>query len=103
MKKSLGLVVNEVVLDNSEVDIEHYVQQYHLCLTKSAQAILELAILVYTANKSLGSAKFKVFRERIGAGPTKDSYIQKLMCIASESSRFTSVIDILPPNYTTLY
>ena len=103
MKKSLGLVVNEVVLDNSEVDIEHYVQQYHLCLTKSAQAILELATLVYTANKNLGSDKFKVFRERIGAGPTKDSYIQKLICIASESSRFTPVIDILPPNYTTLY
>jgi hypothetical protein len=103
MKTSRDLVVNEVVLDNSEVDIEHYVEQYHLCLTKSAEAILNLAILVYTANKNLGSDKFKVFRERIGAGPTKDSYIQKLICIASESSRFTPVIDILPPNYTTLY
>ena len=40
MKKSLGLVVNEVVLDNSEVDIEHYVQQYHLCFLKWVEQMI---------------------------------------------------------------
>lgn len=83
--------------------IEEYASQYRLCIKKTAASILELACVVGEAKKDLSYEEFTKFRLSIGAPPSKDSYIKKLLKIANSSSRLSSVSDSLPPNYTTLY
>jgi len=83
--------------------IEQFVNQYQLCIQKTATAILELANVVYSASTSLSKSEFESFRNAIGADKSKDSYIKKLICIAHQSARFNAISDKLPPNYTTLY
>ena len=83
--------------------IEEYASQYRLCIKKTAASILELACVVGEAKVDLSSDEFRKFKLSIGAPPSKDSYIKKLLKIANSSSRLSSVSDSLPPNYTTLY
>ena len=83
--------------------IEQFVNQYQLCIQKTATAILELANVVYSASTSLSKSEFDSFRDAIGADKSKDSYIKKLKCIAQKSARFNAISDKLPPIYTTLY
>jgi len=83
--------------------IEEYASQYRLCIKKTAASILELACVVGEAKKDLSYEEFIKFRLSIGAPPSKDSYIKKLLKIGNSSSRLSSVSDSLPPNYTTLY
>jgi hypothetical protein len=89
------------VVINSQV--EKFATQYHLCVQKTAIAILELAKVVGDAKRELSKELFVEFREAIGANASKDTYIKKLLCIAKASARFTSISDRLPPSYTTLY
>jgi hypothetical protein len=83
--------------------VEEYASQYRLCIKKTAASILELACVVGEAKEDLSIEEFKKFRLSIGAPPSKDSYIKKLLKIANSSVRLSSVSDSLPPSYTTLY
>ena len=103
MPKTNIVPVSESIIDEIPVDIDHYVTQYRMCLKKTAHAILELALLVKNAEDNLSKSQFNVFREKICADKTKDSYIKKLLCIAKKHSRLHFIADELPPSYTTLY
>ena len=83
--------------------IDDYASQYRLCVKKTAASILELACIVREAKDDLSCDEFAKFRLSIGAPPSKDSYIKKLLKIANSSARLSLVSDCLPPNYTTLY
>ena len=83
--------------------VTQFVEQYKMCVKKTAQSILELADVVHSASKNLSKENYEEFRYQIGADKSKDSYLKKLQCIALQSSRFNAISDKLPPNYTTLY
>ena len=95
--------MSESIIDSTPVDIDHYVAQYRMCLKKTAHAILELALLLKNAEDNLSKTQFIVFREKISADETKDSYIKKLLCIAKKYSRLHFIAEKLPPSFTTLY
>jgi hypothetical protein len=103
MKKTITVPVSESIIDSTPVDIDHYVAQYRMCLKKTAHAILELALLLKNAEDNLSKTQFIVFREKISADETKDSYIKKLLCIAKKYSRLHFIAEKLPPSFTTLY
>lgn len=94
-------VVSSTVVLNAQV--EKFTNQYRLCIQKTASAILELANVVFTAKKKLTPKQFKEFRQKIGADPSKDSYIKKLCVIGENQTRFATIQDKLPASYTTLY
>lgn len=101
MSKVVAPVVSSTIVMNAQV--EQFVNQYRLCVKKTATAILELACVVGTAANELSKPNFMLFREQIGADKSKDSYIKKLRRTADCSARLNSVSDKLPPSYTTLY
>ena len=98
---SVTPVSQDSVVTNT--NIEQFVNQYHMCIQKTASVILELANIVYNAKNTLDDSEFQQFRDAIGADKFKDSYIRKLICIAKHSARFNPLSQKLPPNYTTLY
>ena len=94
-------VSQDSIVDTAK--IEQFVNQYHMCIQKTASVILELANIVNNAKNTLDNSEFQLFRDAIGANKFKDSYIKKLICIAKNSARFNPLSQKLPPNYTTIY
>jgi len=92
--------VNAVV---SQERVLTFVERYRLSVKKTAESILELANVVYSAKTELSKDEFIQFRVEIDADASKDSYIKKLCVIASNASRFEPIKDKLPASYTTLY
>lgn len=104
MKNEISIIESTPIA--SEVlskQVADFVDQYRLCITKTARSILELANVVNDAKKTLSSAEFQSFRNAIGADKRKESYIHKLSVIANQYARFEKIVDRLPASYTTLY
>jgi hypothetical protein len=100
MKSIVKSEVNAVV---SQEKVLTFVERYRLSIKKTAESILELADVVYSAKTELSKDEFTQFRVQIDADASKDSYIKKLCVIASNASRFEPIKDKLPASYTTLY
>lgn len=88
--------------ENAISSIDTYVVSYRATLKKSATSILELASVVYEAKVNLSEADYDEFCKQISVDK-KSSYLKKLNCIAQKASRFTDYVELLPPNYTTIY
>ena len=98
-----SIVKPEVNVVVSQEKVLTFVERYRLSVKKTAESILELANVVYSAKTELSKDEFIQFRVEIDADASKDSYIKKLCVIASNASRFEPIKDKLPASYTTLY
>lgn len=99
-KNNTATIETNVVIS---AQVTQFVEQYKMCVKKTAKSILELADVVLSAKESLSDKNYTQFRNQIGADKSKDSYIKKLLCIAKNSARLNSISANLPPTYTTLY
>jgi hypothetical protein len=98
-----SIVKSEVNAVVSNKKVLSFVERYRLSVKKTAESILELANVVFSAKTELSKDEFKKFRIEIDADSSKDSYIKKLCVIASNAARFEPIKDKLPASYTTLY
>lgn len=83
--------------------VSSLVNEYSLCVTKTAASILELASIVHRANTELSKQEYALFLREIKADKSKVSFLIKLNCIAKKASRFVAIQEKLPAAYTTLY
>ncbi len=83
--------------------VSSLVNEYSLCITKTAASILELASVVHRANSELSKQEYALFLREIKADKSKVSFLIKLNCIAKKASRFVAIQEKLPAAYTTLY
>ena len=91
---------NQAVIN--EQQISSYVEEYSVCLRKSATAVLTLADCVYRAKNQLTKEEYSEFCKRIQVAENS-SFLKKLNCIAQKATRFKAIEQLLPPNYTSLY
>ncbi len=83
--------------------VSSLVNEYSLCVTKTAASILELASIVYRAKNDLSKKEYDLFLREIKVDESKTSYLKKLQCIAQKASRLDAIKERLPAAYTTLY
>ncbi|QWD68267.1 hypothetical protein AOC21_09595 [Polynucleobacter sp. VK25] len=91
---------NELVINSPEVI--GYADTFKTYFIKTAENILEMAKVVFTAKEKLGKNQFREFSYLIGFDPTS-STLKKLQGIGKNYEVLSKNISALPANWTTLY
>ena len=90
----------ELVINSPEVI--GYADTFKTYFIKTAENILEMAKVVFTAKEKLGKNQFRQFTYLIGFDPTS-STLKKLQAIGKNYEVLSKNISALPANWTTLY
>ena len=90
----------ESVINSPEVI--GYADTFKTYFIKTAENILEMAKVVFTAKEKLGKNQFRQFTYLIGFDPTS-STLKKLQAIGKNYEVLSKNISALPANWTTLY
>ena len=90
----------ELVVNSPEVI--GYADTFKTYFIKTAENILEMAKVVFTAKEKLGKNQFREFSYLIGFDPTS-STLKKLQGIGKNYEVLSKNISALPANWTTLY
>lgn len=90
----------KLVISNPEV--LGYAESFKTYFIKTAENILEMANVVFTAKTKLGDNQFREFSYLIGFDPSS-STIKKLQKIGKNYGVLSKNITSLPANWTTLY
>lgn len=93
-----SIVECEIITPN----IQRYIEQYKICLKKTADAILSIAETCHDAKLNLSKADFKVFVKEVGLD-SSDATLSKYLKIGAMSNRFRKYEDCLPSTWTLLY
>lgn len=91
---------NKPVITNTEVI--GYADTFKTYFIKTAENILEMAKVAFTAKTKLGSNQFREFSYLIGFDPSS-STLKKLQVIGKNYDALSKNITVLPANWTTLY
>lgn len=91
---------NKPVITNTEVI--GYADTFKTYFIKTAENILEMARVAFTAKTKLGSNQFREFAYLIGFDPSS-STLKKLQAIGKNYDALSKNITALPANWTTLY
>ena len=83
-------------------DKEQFVQDFHSCAKKTAQATLEMCKVVYDAKHTLTKDNFDSFCREIGQ-KSSDPTIRKYIAIGEKYYDFINYADKLPNAWTTIY
>lgn len=83
-------------------DKEKFVQDFHLCAKKTAQATLEMCKVVHEAKYTLTKDNFDSFCREIGQ-KSSDSTIRKYLAIGEKYDDFINYADKLPNSWTSIY
>jgi hypothetical protein len=90
----------KLVISNPEV--LGYAETFKTYFIKTAENILEMANVVFTAKTKLGGNQFREFSYLIGFDPSS-STLKKLQTIGKNYGVLSKNITSLPANWTTLY
>jgi hypothetical protein len=83
-------------------DKEQFVQDFHSCAKKTAQATLEMCKVVYDAKYALTKDNFDSFCREIGQ-KSSDPTIRKYIAIGEKYDDFINYADRIPNAWTTIY
>lgn len=83
-------------------DKEKFVQDFNICVKKTAQSTLEMCKVVYDAKYTLTKDNFDSFCREIGQ-KSSDSTIRKYLAIGEKYDDFINYADKLPNSWTSIY
>ena len=86
----------------NSLEVIGYADTFKTYFIKTAENILEMAKVVFTAKEKLGKNQFREFSYLIGFDPS-NSTLKKLQGIGKNYEVLSKNISALPANWTTLY